>query len=77
MKDNKSNSAPVHFNWINHPLPGFSSSGGGGPLALGYNVNYNSKAFTTNYNTANFGIMNSKTGAPYQRIIELNVKYFF
>jgi len=65
------------FNWLNHPLPNFSSSGGGGPLALGYNVNYNSKAFTNNYNTAKFGIMDSKTGAPYQRIIELNVKYFF
>ena len=30
------------FNWLNHPLPGFSSAGGGGPLALAYNVDYNS-----------------------------------
>jgi hypothetical protein len=44
---------------------------------LGYNVNYTTKAFTNNYNTAKFGIMDSKAGAPYQRIIELNVKYFF
>ena len=65
------------FNWLNHPLPGFSADGGGSPLALGYNVNYTSKAFTNNYNTAKFGIMDTKTGAPYQRIIELNVKYFF
>jgi hypothetical protein len=65
------------FNWLNHPLPGFSSTGGGGPLAVGYNVDYASKGITKNFNTSTFGIMDSKTGAPYQRIIELNVKYFF
>jgi hypothetical protein len=62
------------FDWINHPLPGFSSLT---PLTLAYNVDYNSKAITPNYNTNTFGVMDSKTGAPYQRIIELNVKYFF
>ena len=65
------------FNWLNHPLPNYSSSGGGGPLALAYNVDYNSKAITKNYNTSTFGVMDAKTGAPYQRILELNVKYFF
>ena len=65
------------FDWLNHPLPNFSSTGGGGPLALSYLVDYNSKAITKNFDTSTFGIMDSKTGAPYQRIIELNVKYFF
>jgi hypothetical protein len=65
------------FNWLNHPLPNYSNAGGGGPLALSYNVDYASKAITKNYNTTTFGVMDAKTGAPYQRIIELNVKYFF
>ncbi|HYK34465.1 carboxypeptidase-like regulatory domain-containing protein [Alloacidobacterium sp.] len=62
------------FNWMNHPLPGYSSLN---PLTLSYNVDYASKAITRNYNTSTFGVMDNKTGAPYQRIIELNVKYFF
>jgi hypothetical protein len=62
------------FNWLNHPLPGYANLT---PLTLAYNVDYNSKAITTNYPVSTFGIMNSKTGPPYQRIIELNVKYFF
>ena len=62
------------FNWLNHPLPGYSSLT---PLTLAYTVDYASKAITTNYNTNTFGVMDNKTGAPYQRIIELNVKYFF
>jgi hypothetical protein len=62
------------FNWLNHPLPNFSSLT---PLSLSYNVDYASKAITRNYDTNTFGVMDSKTGAPYQRIIELNVKYFF
>ena len=65
------------FDWLNHPLPGFSSAGGGGPLGVAYNVDYNSKNISNNFNTSTFGIMDRKTGAPYQRIIELNVKYFF
>ncbi len=59
------------FNWLNHPLPGYSSAGGGSPLALAYNVDYASKNITKNYNLAGqptFGVMDSKTGAPYQRI---------
>ncbi len=62
------------FNWLNHPLPGYSSLN---PLTLAYTVDYNSKAVTPNYNASTFGVMDSKTGAPYQRIIELNVKYSF
>ena len=65
------------FNWLNHPLPNYSSAGGGGPLGLSYNVDYATKTITRNYNTDTFGVMDAKTGAPYQRIIELNVKYFF
>lgn len=64
------------FDWLNHPLPGFSTDTGG-PLGLNYNVDYASKNITRNYNTNTFGVMDTKTGAPYQRIIELNVKYFF
>jgi Carboxypeptidase regulatory-like domain len=62
------------FDWLNHPLPSFSSLT---PLTLSYNVDYASKGITKNYNTSTFGVMDTKTGAPYQRIIELNVKYFF
>jgi hypothetical protein len=65
------------FNWLNHPIPGFSGSGGGSPLGIAYNVDYNSKNITKNYNTNTFGIQDSKTGAPFQRIITLSVKYFF
>jgi hypothetical protein len=62
------------FNWLNHPLSDYSSLN---PLTLSYNVDYNSKAITPNYNTSTFGVMDWKTAAPYQRIIDLNVKYFF
>ena len=62
------------FNWLNHPLPGYSSLN---PLTLSYKVDYDSKAITQDYNTSTFGVMDYKTGAPYSRIIELNVKYSF
>lgn len=65
------------FDWVNHPLPNYSSLT---PLTLNYNVDYASKTITKNYNLPGqpvFGVMDTKTGAPYQRIIELNVKYFF
>jgi hypothetical protein len=65
------------FNWLNHPIPGFSNAGTGSPLALSYNVDYATKNITKNYNTSTFGVLDSKTGAPYQRIITLSVKYFF
>jgi hypothetical protein len=68
-------------NWLNHPLPQFSSSSGSG-LTLKYDVDYNTKAITRHYVTDSsakgaFGVMDSKTASPYQRIIELNVKYSF
>lgn len=62
------------FNWLNHPLPQYSSLQ---PLTLSYNVDYVSKAITKNYDTNTFGVMDTKSAAPYQRILELNVKYFF
>jgi len=67
------------FDWVNHALPEFSSLT---PLTLNYNVDYTSKAITANYNTGStgknaFGVMDTKSQAPYQRIIELDVKYSF
>ena len=65
------------FNWLNHPLPEFSSLT---PLTLAYNVDYNSKNISPKFVTSGtgaFGVMDTKSQAPYQRIIELNVKYFF
>lgn len=67
------------FNWMNHPLPQFSSLT---PLTLNYNVDYAGKTITPNYNTSStganaFGVTDTKSRAPYQRIIELDVKYSF
>jgi hypothetical protein len=62
------------FNWLNHPLPQFSSQN---QIALGYHVDYTTKAFTNTNDPNNFGYMDTKTGAPYSRILELNVKYNF
>jgi hypothetical protein len=62
------------FNWVNHPLRNYSSLT---PLTLTYLMDYSSKAITPNYNVSAFGVMDSKTGSPYSRIIELNIKYFF
>ena len=55
------------------PHPGYDSNLTN--LKLSYLVNYNSSN-TTHFDTNNFGVMNSKTSAPYQRIINANVKYF-
>ena len=66
------------FNWLNHPLPQFSS---GNQLTLRYNVDYASKDITLNTGPGgtvkNFGYLDTKDGTPNQRIIELNVKYNF
>jgi len=67
------------FDWLNHPLPEFSSLT---PLTLNYNVDYSSKSITPNFNQGAtghnaFGVMDTKSQAPYQRIIELDVKYTF
>jgi hypothetical protein len=52
------------------------------PLTLNYNVDYASKAITPNYDQGStganaFGVMNTRSQAPYQRIIELDLKYSF
>jgi hypothetical protein len=64
------------FNWLNHPLPQFSS---GNQLQLRYNVDYATKAITLNTaaDSPTWGVLDTKAGAPSQRIIELNVKYNF
>jgi hypothetical protein len=66
------------FNWLNHPLPEFSSSN---QVTLRYLVDYPSKNITLNTGSggtvSNFGFMDTKTQAPYSRILELNVKYNF
>ena len=69
------------FNWLNHPLPQFSSAS---QVTLKYNVDYNSKAITTNTASESqggisptFGFLDAKTAGPYERIVELNVKYIF
>lgn len=67
------------FDWLNHPLPQFSSAN---QVTLRYNVDYNTKAITLNNaaqggTVSNFGFMDTKTGGPYERIIELNIKYLF
>jgi len=71
------------FDWLNHALPDFSSAN---QVTLRYLVDYPSKTITLNPGTdakgdggtsSTFGFMDSKTGTPYERIIELNVKYTF
>ena len=69
------------FNWLNHPLPDFSSAS---QVTLKYLVDYNSKAISLNTLPAsqggtvpNFGFMDAKSGGTSGRIIELNVKYLF
>ena len=63
-------------NWMNHPLPQFSSNN---QLKLNYLVDYQTKAITTNTatNSPTFGFLDQKSGAPTQRIITLNLKYNF
>jgi hypothetical protein len=67
------------FDWLNHALLQFAGSSF---YTLNYNVDYASKAITPNYNQnstgANaFGVMTQRSGLPYARIIELDVKYSF
>lgn len=67
------------FDWLNHPLPDFSSSN---QVTLRYLVNYTTKAITLNTNpnggtSPTFGYMDSKTAYPYSRILELDATYHF
>ncbi|MFY9856082.1 MAG: carboxypeptidase regulatory-like domain-containing protein [Terracidiphilus sp.] len=67
------------FDWLNHALPEFTSASGPN-LSLNYNMDYSSHAITPNYATSGpntFGLMTTKSQAPYERIIELDVKYSF
>jgi hypothetical protein len=65
--------------WLNHSLLQFN---GGTPYTINYNVDYNSKAITPNYNqtatgTGAFGVLTIRSALPYARVIELDVKYSF
>ena len=67
------------FDWLNHSLLAFNGST---PTSVNYNVDYNSKAITPNFNTAAtgtnaFGVMTVRSSLPYARVIELDVKYSF
>jgi hypothetical protein len=73
------------FNWLNHPLAQFSSAN---QVNLYYNVDYSSKSISLNQcaesgcsgatqPASNYGVMDTKTAAPYARIITLNAKYSF
>jgi hypothetical protein len=62
------------FNWINHPLAGFS---GGSQLALPFNVDYTSKTATLGSYSPTYGTTDTKAGGDTRRIIELVVKYNF
>jgi len=67
------------FDWLNHSLLEFANST---PYTINYNVDYASKAITPNYNQSSsgtnaFGVLNTRSQAPYQRIIELDLKYSF
>lgn len=68
------------FNWINHPLPQYSTSS---QLQLYYLNTYGTNSFTPNTasypsgNPNNFGVMDTKSGDPMERIFELSAKYQF
>lgn len=64
------------FNWLNHPLPQFSS---GNQLQLRYLLPYGTSQPVLNAaaDSSTWGTLDSKSGAPTQRIIEVNVKYNF
>jgi hypothetical protein len=70
------------FNWLNHPLPEFSSAS---QITLHYNADYTSKALTpspTQYPGGapnQFGVLDTKQGGspPGQRVLELALKYQF
>jgi hypothetical protein len=62
------------FNWINHPLAGFS---GGSQLALPFNVDYTTKTAVLGSASPTYGTTDTKAGGDTRRIIELVVKYNF
>jgi hypothetical protein len=65
--------------WLNHSLLTFVNSN---YYTLGYNVDYQTQAITPTYNTGStgsnaFGVMTQRSGLPYARVIDLEVKYSF
>jgi Carboxypeptidase regulatory-like domain len=61
------------FDWINHPLPAFSTSR---QLTLFYNTDYSSKTTVLSSSTSpTFGTTDTKTGGDTRRVIELELKY--
>jgi hypothetical protein len=58
------------FNWLNHPLPGFSGSD---PITLKLQTANNS-SFTSQVNNSNRGITDTKFG---QRVLQFALKYNF
>lgn len=65
--------------WLNHSLLTFENSN---YYTLNYNVDYNSKTITPNYNQGStganaFGVMTERSALPYARVIELDLKYSF
>src|ERR1700743_2359849 len=71
-----STTAPA-FNWLNHPLPQFSS---GNQLTLKETLdgtNPGAGFQVSPSQVSNFGVLDTKAGAPNQRIWELSLKYMF
>ena len=65
------------FNWLNHPLPQFS---GGNQLTLKETLDFKNQGAgyqVSPSQVGNFGVLDTKAGAPNQRIWELSLKYMF
>jgi hypothetical protein len=65
------------FNWLNHPLPEFSS---GNQLTLKETIDRQNEAAgfqVSPSQSPTFGVLDTKAGAPNQRIWELSLKYMF
>jgi len=65
------------FNWLNHPLPEFSS---GNQLTLKETIDRQNEAAgfqVSPSQSPTFGFLDTKAGAPNQRIWELSLKYMF
>ena len=62
-------------NWLNHPLLTFSGSG---QLQLNYTKDFVTGAVLPDYSgSSTWGLLDTKVGAPNQRIMELSAKYSF
>ena len=62
-------------NWLNHPLLTFS---GNGQLQLNFTKDFVTGAILPDYSGGStWGLLDTKVGAPNQRIVELSAKYSF